>query len=78
METMEFYEEYDCIFFNHVVLFVENPLALYHKFSKALKRDGKFICTWGGKMLFENLAELLIDFMPSHAKHINSCMKESL
>lgn len=76
LETMEFEEKYDCIFFNHVILFIENPLALYHKFSKALKKDGIFICTWGGKLLFENLAELLIDFMPSHAKHINRCMKE--
>lgn len=76
LETMEFAEEYDCIFFNHVILFIENPTALYHKFSKALKKDGQFICTWGGKLLFENLAELLIEFMPSRANQINRVMKE--
>ena len=76
LETMEFEEKYDRIFFNHVVLFIENPIALYHKFAKALKSDGQFICTWGGSLLFENLAELLADFMPSRAERIGKCMKE--
>lgn len=76
LETMEFAEEYDCIFFNHVVYYIENPIALYHKFAKALKNDGQFICTWGGSLLLEKLAELLADFMPSQAARLKKCMKE--
>lgn len=76
LDTMKFEEKYDCIFFNHVVYFIENPIVLYHKFCKALKSDGQFICTWGGSLLLEKLAELLADFMPSHAARIRRRMKE--
>ncbi len=78
LETMEFVEEYDCIFFNHVVYYIEDPIALYYKFSKALKSDGQFICTWGGSLLLENLAKLLVDFMPSRASHIKKRIKERM
>lgn len=78
LEVMDFEEKYDCIFFNHVVHFIEDPLALYHKFAEALKNEGKFICTWGGSLLLENLAELLVNFMPSRAAKIRSRIKEKL
>lgn len=56
-------EKYHCIFFNHVASFIKDREALYRKFCESLSENGKFICTWGGRLLHENAVALLGDFL---------------
>lgn len=78
LETMTFPEKYDCIFFNHVITFIKEPLPLYEKFRKALNKNGQFICTWGGSLLFKEPARLLQGFKPSKASKIQKQLQEIL
>lgn len=78
LETMTFEEKYDCIFFNHVIAFIKEPLPLYEKFRKALNKDGQFICTWGGSLLFQEPARILQGFNPSKASKIQKQLQDIL
>lgn len=62
LETMNFDDKYDIIFFNHVAFQVSDRMAMYRKFSNALSDDGTFICTWGGLLFYEKLQPILLDF----------------
>ena len=62
MEIMPIKGPYHRIFFNHVVSHISDRKAMYRKFSKALAKDGVFVCTWGGLLFYENLQPLLHDF----------------
>ena len=76
LEIMEFEDTYDIIFFNHVISFIENKEELLKKFKTALKENGKFICTWGGALLFDEIAKLLIEFKPEQKKQIEAGRKK--
>lgn len=62
LEQMEFGKRYDRIFFNHVAHFIQDRLSLYRKFADALSDNGRFICTWGGYLLYENIQKLIKEF----------------
>ena len=62
LETMSFDEKYDRIFLNHVAGSIENREALYCKLASALSKDGVFICTWGGFLLYEKLQIMFHEF----------------
>ncbi|MCH5266551.1 MAG: MerR family transcriptional regulator [Lachnospiraceae bacterium] len=57
MEQMELGSGYDRIFFNHTASFMKEGEKMLHRFSDSLNPDGVFICTWGGGMVYEQLAE---------------------
>ncbi len=57
MEEMEIGSEYDCIFFNHTIRFMENGEKMIERFCKALRPHGRFICTWGGKKYLQTMQE---------------------
>ena len=64
MEKYEFTRQYDRIFLNHVISFIENPSTLLNKFKSALKPNGIFICTWGDNTLQKEITALLCDIAP--------------
>ena len=66
METMPMKETYERIFFNHVVSHISDRNTLYHKFFKALTKNGIFISTWGGLLFYEKLQPLLHEFFCDH------------
>lgn len=63
LELMKSSELFHCIFFNHVASFIQERKKLYEKFRSCLLDEGRFICTWGGYLLYENLKELLDGFL---------------
>lgn len=63
LELRKFSEKYHCIFFNHVASFIQERESLYRKFRESLSADGTFICTWGGRLLYENVTGLLAEFL---------------
>lgn len=56
-------EKYNCIFFNHVASFIQNREAVYQGFRDSLSENGVFICTWGGRLLYDNVIRLLAEFL---------------
>ena len=64
MEKYELTRQYDRIFLNHVISFIENPSALLYKFKSALNPNGMFICTWGDDTLRKEIAGLLSEISP--------------
>jgi len=63
LELMEISEKFHCIFFNHVASFIQDRVKLYRKFRESLTAGGRFFCTWGGPLLYENLMPLLNGFL---------------
>ncbi len=63
LEERKITGNYDCIFFNHVAVFIKDREALYRKFRDSLKERGNFICTWGGLLLDKNADALLAGFL---------------
>lgn len=77
LETMQYKETYDRIFFNHVAAHIEDRKGLYLKFAGVLKPEGKFICTWGGLLFYENLKSLIKDFLTEEEfKHFSTGLEE--
>lgn len=76
LEKMDFQESYDIIFFNHVMAFIENKEALLQKFRASLKENGVFACTWGGALLWEEMAKLFIECKPEQKKKIQAALKK--
>lgn len=76
LEEMEFTNSYDLIFFNHVMVFIEDKESLLWKFKKTLKRNGALVCTWGGFLLFEEIAKLLIECKPEEKVKIQAALKK--
>lgn len=76
LEKMDFQESYDIIFFNHVMAFIENKEALLQKFRASLKENGVFVCTWGGTLLWEEMAKLFIECKPEQKKKIQAALKK--
>lgn len=76
LEKMDFQESYDIIFFNHVMAFIENKEALLQKFRASLKENGVFACTWGGALLWEEMAKLFIECKPEQKKKIQATLKK--
>lgn len=64
MEQYELTRQYDRIFLNHVISFIENPSELLNKFKSALKPNGLFICTWGDDTLRKEISGLLQGITP--------------
>lgn len=63
LEAMSFAGDYDRIFFNHVVFYMQDRKAMYEKLAAVLKENGTFICTWGGFLFYEKLQVLLREFL---------------
>ena len=63
LELRKSSELFHCIFFNHVASFIQDRVKLYKQFKENLFEDGVFICTWGGLLLNENAAAVLMDFL---------------
>lgn len=76
LESMEFQDTYDLIFFNHVMRFIEHKEKLLQKFKEALTENGKLICTFGGGLLFDEIAKLLIEFKPEQKKKLEAALKK--
>lgn len=62
LNELDYPEKYDCIFLNHVILYLENPLRTYTRLKSFLNSDGRMIVTWGGLFLVENLISLLCEY----------------
>ncbi|MGN0113854.1 MAG: class I SAM-dependent methyltransferase, partial [Acutalibacteraceae bacterium] len=75
MEQYELTRQYDRIFLNHVISFIENPSALLYKFKSALKLNGIFICTWGDDTLRKGISELLYGIDPLKSTLKSVCDK---
>lgn len=76
LEHMDFHDCYDLIFFNHVMAFIENKEVLLQKFRASLKENGVFACTWGGALLWEEMAKLFIECKPEQKKKIQAALKK--
>ena len=68
LETMQFEQTYDRIFFNHMVTHIADRMALYRKFSEALKENGILTCTWGGYLFYDNLQPYFREFFDDCAE----------
>ncbi len=76
LEKIDFVNSYDLIFFNHVMVFIEEKESLLWKFKQALKWNGALVCTWGGALLFEKIANLLMECKPEEKVKIQSALKK--
>lgn len=76
LETMEFKGKYDLIFFNHVIVFIDDKEKMLLKFRQILKKNGSFICTFGGTRLFDEMAKLFIEFRPELKESIEEGLKK--
>ncbi len=70
INTIRFKDKFDCIFFNHVIAYMKEPVETYRKLAGCLSGRGKLIATWGGLALFEELAGLLGEYRPQNKKAI--------
>jgi len=70
LNELDFQKKYDCIFFNHVVFYMKDPIATYQKLSDCLSERGKMIATWGGFKLYEELSEMLSNYCPQDGKSV--------
>lgn len=52
-------QKYDRIFLNHTIGFIVEPEKLLYKVKRALKKDGFFICTFGGDTAQKQVKEVL-------------------
>lgn len=57
MEQMDLGGGYDRIFFNHTMAFMRDGEKMLRRFSESLNPGGMLICTWGGGIVYEQLAE---------------------
>lgn len=68
--SMEFEDKYDCIFFNHVIFYMKEPIRTYRKLRDCLSESGKLIATWGGSALLEQVAAILLTYNPGYEKAV--------
>ena len=76
LNEIDYPKKYDCIFLNHVILYLENPAKTYTRLKSYLNPGGRFITTWGGVLLFENLMLLLCEHAPEEQKKIKAHFAE--
>lgn len=76
LNELDYLQKYDCIFFNHVLFYMENPTETYARLKTYLNPNGRFIATWGGLLLFENLMLLLCEHAPEEQKKIKAHFAE--
>ena len=78
LEKMDFTKSYELIFFNHVMVFIEDKEALLRKLKAALKEKGTLVCTWGGALLYEEIAKLLIACKPEEKNKIQAALRKRI
>ncbi|MBE5877329.1 MAG: MerR family transcriptional regulator [Lachnospiraceae bacterium] len=76
LEEMDFENHYDLIFFNHVMVFIEDKETLLRKLKAALKINGALVCTWGGILLYEEMAKLFMECKPDERKKVQKALKK--
>ena len=75
---MEFKEKYDCIFFNHVVMYITDRINTYTMFKSLLSKNGRFIATWNGSRLVNEIASILCEFDINNKKKTSQKLDEDL
>lgn len=76
LNELDYPQKYDCIFFNHVLFYMENPTKTYARLKTYLNPSGRFMATWGGLLLFENLMLLLCEYASEEQKKIKAHFTE--
>lgn len=72
LNVLDYPQKYDCIFFNHVVLYMKNPSETYARLKTYLNPGGRMIATWGGLLLVDNLVTLLCEQDSKEQKKIKT------
>ncbi len=62
LEEMKLPQEYDCIFFNHTAAFMQDGTCMLQKFSDAMEKNGKLICTWGGLFAIRQICQWIKEY----------------
>ena len=76
LNELDYPGKFDCIFLNHVILYLENPVETYARLRSFLIPGGRMITTWGGLLLAENLMTLLCEHAPEEQKQIKAHFTE--
>lgn len=76
LNELDYPKKYDCIFLNHVILYLDNPTKTYARLKSFLNPEGRMITTWGGLLLAENLMTLLCEHAPEEQKKIKGHFAE--
>jgi len=76
LNELEYPHKYDCMFLNHVILYLDKPVETYTRLKSFLNPAGRMITTWGGLLLFENLMSLLCEHAPEERKKIKAHFAE--
>ena len=76
LNELDYPQKYDCIFLNHVILYLENPTETYARLKSFFNPASRMITTWGGLLLFENLMSLLCEHAPEKQKQIKAHFTE--
>ena len=76
LNELDYPHKYDCIFLNHLILYLEKPTKTYARLKSFLNSGGRMITTWGGLLLAENLMTLLCEHAPEEQRQIKAHFTE--
>lgn len=75
---LDFEGKYDCIFFNHVVMYITDRIETYSMFKNLLSEKGRFIATWNGRKLLDEIVEILCEYDDKNKKKTDQKLQEDL